>query len=158
MVLLRMFSECSYIRGISVSRPHTGSNPLTSIIKFFSKCNISNFFFDGVLFPQPLETSSVAVSHRSLKNFGMYNFLNIIFPKLHFHIPPIFTTLYSCKLKWDKLTQKFAQQRTIQGASQAIRCTTTRETETSRHPDSVSSSTDSIIIIVKIHVNCINLI
>ena len=84
------FPYLDHIRGATLSHRS---------LSFFPNVIFPTFFFYGVLFPQHLQTRSVAVSHRSLKNFGMYNFLNIIFPKLHFHIPPIFTNLFSCKLK-----------------------------------------------------------
>ena len=54
-----------------------------------------------------VQIKGAALSKRSLKNVHMYIFPNFIFPKLHFHIPSIFTTLFSCELKWEgKPTQK----------------------------------------------------
>ena len=79
MVLIRMFSEYSYIR----------RGPIAT----------------------PIQVRGVALSLLSLIFFPNVRFKKCIFPKLDVSLPPIFNTLFSCKLESErKPTKKFVQQ------------------------------------------------
>ena len=127
---------------------------------FFLLC--SPIFGGHPISPILFQIRGAALSRRSLDIFQLSIISNFILHKLHFNIRSIFTTLFSCKLDERENLLKnvynsgcnfFSVEPLTHCVSQVVKCTINREIYISRHHDGVSFPYDSIIIIVKIHVN-----